>query len=175
MKHRILNREIEVRSFMNSKLLWIGIGFELLVDGEVVSRSRDRIEGFKANLEATVEMDGESKRIVLITAFPASALRTGYTISVDGQEVATGWVRSRNWYMIYSLLVLSVLLLVLMVTLRAKLAEKVDCTELPICIPNGLETRVAGLWRRDDQNYRLQDSAAIRDFAHMDAVALDAS
>jgi len=94
---------IEVESFSTPKGLWFTVALDVRVDGTALFHGADSFE-LRTVVPFEVTDSGIVRKGQVISRVPGGILRTSYQIMVEGQEVARGAVRARNWYVGYGIL-----------------------------------------------------------------------
>jgi hypothetical protein len=94
---------IEVESYSTMKGLWFTVALSVRVDGAAVFLGPDSFE-LRTVVPFEVADSGVVRKGQVVSRVPAGLLRTAYRILVEGQEVARGAVRARNWYIGYGIL-----------------------------------------------------------------------
>jgi hypothetical protein len=94
---------IEVESFSTPKGLWFTVTLNVRVDRTALFRGKDSFE-LRTVVPFEVTDSGIVRKGQVVSRVPAGILRTAYRIMVEGQEVARGVVRARNWYVGYGIL-----------------------------------------------------------------------
>ena len=95
---------IEVASYAAARLLWFGIGFSVVVDGSSVYCSPTTVEGLRTVVPFQIRDAGVLYSGRVESGRPCSVLRAAYRVILEGQEIASGVVRARNWYVTYGII-----------------------------------------------------------------------
>ena len=113
---------IEVASYATPRLFWFGIGFSVLVDGSSIFRSPDHFEGRRTTIPFEIRDAAVARRGRVESAGVCSVLRASYRVFVEEQEIATGVVRARNWYVTYCIVLAAAIVIfsLLYMTLHLK-------------------------------------------------------
>jgi hypothetical protein len=101
--HNWNGHTIEVESFTTPKGLWLTVVLNVRVDGTALFCGADSFE-LRTVVPFEVTDSGIVKKGQVVSRVPGGVLRTAYRITVEGQEVARGAVRARNWYVGYGIL-----------------------------------------------------------------------
>lgn len=108
--HTWKSHTIEVRTRAIAKMAWLGLGFTVLVDGEVRGTSPNRFEGMRTQVPFDIPQRGDTMATgYLRSGRPLSVLRAPYKLVIEGEEVASGVAMAANWYMTYLALPLLIL------------------------------------------------------------------
>ena len=94
---------IEVESFTTPKGLWFTVVLNVRVDGTALFRGADSFE-LRVVVPFEVADSGIVRKGQVVSRVPGGILRTAYRIMVEGEEIAHGSVRARNWYVGYGIL-----------------------------------------------------------------------
>jgi hypothetical protein len=92
---------IEITSHLEARVLWLGLGFSVKIDGEATFKSPRKFEGLRTTVPFQLNDAGiishgrvESGRVRMFASTP-------YRVTADDQEIATGEVFPGNWYMFW--------------------------------------------------------------------------
>jgi len=110
--HNWKNHSIQVQSIAAYKMLWLGIGLEVSVDGKVSGMSPERWEGLRTRAPFQISVGDAVANGYVESGSVNSVLRKKYRVVVEGDEIASGTVVARNWYMTYLFLPAALLVLV---------------------------------------------------------------
>jgi hypothetical protein len=109
--HTYNGHQIEVECYMSPKLLWMGIGFLIRINGAIQGRSPDRIEGLRTTVPFQFSDSGVMRHGRVVSGFPFTAAWAPYRIFVEEEQVASGITRASNWYVTYGILLAGALVL----------------------------------------------------------------
>jgi hypothetical protein len=109
--HTWKGHTIEVTSYATPRLLWFGISFSVLVDGTSSFRSPDHFEGLGTIVPFEIRDTTEARRGRVESGRPCSVLRASYRVILDEQEIGSGVVRARNWYVTYGIILAAVIVI----------------------------------------------------------------
>ena len=112
---------IEVESYATQQLLWFGVSFAVLVDGSSSFRSPDHFEGLRTNVPFEIRDAATLRRGRIESGRPCSVLRASYRVFLDEQEIASGVVRARNWYVTYGIMLAAVIALLCLLYIKHSL------------------------------------------------------
>jgi aspartyl-tRNA synthetase len=81
------------------------VGFEIYLDHTLIGKSSNQVR-LKSQIPFTFESNGSIVSGLFVSKIPASILCTKYVLFINGTEIGTGYVKARNWYITYSLIVI---------------------------------------------------------------------
>jgi hypothetical protein len=84
--------------------LWFGVGFSVRVDGSAGFHSPDHFEGRSTTVLFEIRDNGVVRQGRVESGRPCSVLKAAYRIVLENQEIASGFVRARNWYVTYGIM-----------------------------------------------------------------------
>jgi hypothetical protein len=109
--HKWKGHTIQVQAVAARKMLWLGFGLEVLVDGEISGSSPERFEGLKTTAPFQIQLGETLASGYVKSGKLNSVFWTTYRVIVDGEEIASGSSVARNWYMTYLFLPVAVFML----------------------------------------------------------------
>ena len=110
-KHTWNGHEIDVACYSEPKFLWMLLGFTVRVDGVLVGRSPDRIEGLHTTVPFQIDDGGVIRHGRVSSGHPFTAAWAPYRVFMGETQIASGVTRAPNWYVTYGIILGFVLVL----------------------------------------------------------------